>query len=112
MHCTGAAERQEGEICGIVPALDGDGADRAGHARDGDVQDALGELVDRQAEAFGDIAHRLPRAVALQVDAAAKPARRAEPSEWQIGIGDRWLRAAMAIAGGTRPRTGAERTDA
>src|SRR5260370_7567726 len=105
MHRTGAAEGQEGEIGGIAPALDRDGTDRAGHARDGDVQDPFGELVAGQAEASGKIAHGFARAVAIQANDAAELARRAEPPEQQIGIGDGRLRAPMAIAAATRPPT-------
>src|SRR6185295_19001528 len=38
--------------------------------------------------------------------------RRVEPSEREVRVGDRGLRAAAAVAGGTGPRTGAARAHA
>ena len=101
MQRAGAAERDEGEVARVVPALDRDDAQRTQHLRVHDRDDRA--RVDRR------------RARARRRRGRARRRRRAAPAarpSSEVGVGDRRLRAAAPVARRARVGAGALGADA
>ena len=85
----------------IAPALDGDGADGARHARAAQQVDAVGGLGQPEAERRAHLlGHDAPGLVGVEDQPAGEP-RGVEIAEADIGIGQGRLRPAEAIADGS-----------
>ena len=106
----GAAERGEREVADVEPALDGDLAQRVGLVPGGDLEDAGGAGLGARARA-SEASASTPGAgrVDIERDLAAEQVRR-DPAEHHVGVGDRHLGAALAVA--ERPGVGARPTAA
>ena len=113
VHRPGAAIGEEREVARVDAAADGDGADRVGHAGVDDVEDALRHRLGRKAERCGDL-RRPPWSARRQVERhpAAGEVRGVDAAEHGVGVGDRRLGAAAAVAGRAGDRAGALRPDA
>ena len=107
-----AAERDHDEVARIEALLEQREADRCAQAGIGDGEQPLGAPPPRQARA-GRRRGRDggPGRGRVEPHAAAEEALAIEPAEHHVGVGDRRPRAAVAVAGGTRPRAGARRPD-
>ena len=98
----------------IVPALDRDQPDRAGHARVGDPHDRLRRLHRRRARAARRHASAMARLRRLDVERVELAADRPlgiDAAEHDLGVGQRRPRVALAVAGRPRHRAGALRPD-
>ena len=112
MQRTGAAIGDEREASGVETALRGDALHRIGHLGRGDAQYAVRRFRRAQAERLRHtLGHRAFRGRDIELHLAAEEAVGAEPAEQEIGVGDRRLGAAAAVAGGSRHRAGAARPD-
>ncbi len=107
-----AAEREQRESARVDAALDRHLADAVRLVPVRDLDDAFGELLDAHAaaEALAEIGDALPRALGVELDAAADQRRR-DPPEHEVGVGDRRLVASVRIAHRPRHRAGALRPD-
>ena len=97
----------------VEAAADGHQAGRLDHRRVGDVEDRDRGLERRHAR--GGSASRsiaASAAAGVQRQPAAGERRRADPAEHDVGVGDRRLGAAAAVAGGPGIGAGAPRPDA
>ena len=114
----GTAEALQGEAADVVAFLHRDLFDRVGHVGDGDLQEALGDLVRSlfTADFLGQIG-KLPHdhlGVEGLVGVGAKDWRKVlglDLSDADISVGDR-QRAAAAVAGGAGIGAGGVRADA
>ena len=108
-----AAERHRGELCRIVAALDRDQTDSAGHARIGDADDRFGGLLHAKPERLADMRQdRLLGRVDIELrELAADRPRRIDAAEHDVGVGQRRPHVALAVAGRSRHRAGAFRSD-
>ena len=104
-----AAEGAQREVARVEAALDGDPADRVGHADGGEREDAVGRLLDRAVVERQRYRHRprdrRPRRVAVECQFAAQEHARSDPAERQIGVRHRGL--GSAPSEGDRARVGA-----
>ena len=99
-----AAERDEREVARVAAALDRHRLDRADHARVRQLVGAVRRVEHVQPERLGDVALERPLGASGRRRAASSPSsspRRVEVAEQQVGVGDRRLVAALAVADGT-----------
>ncbi len=111
VHRPGAPKGDQREVARIVSALDRDLADRRGHPRHGDRDDAFGERLDghRPTEPYPELGEGPVGAGRVDGDGAAEPLRRPDAAEYDVGVGHRRLRAAKAVGDGARHGAGAAR---
>ena len=93
----GAAERGEGEVADVEPALDGDLAQGVGLVPRGDLEHADGRGLRAQPELGGQPVDARARGVDVERDLAAEQVRR-DPAEHDVGVGDRDVGAAAGVA--------------
>ena len=108
---SGAPERQEREAARIDAAFDGDHPHRPDHLGVGDLDDAPRGLVGFDPELRGELRDGLLRCLAIERYASREPAVGAEVAEQQVGVGDRRLVTAIAVASGPGPRARRPRAD-
>ena len=107
-----AAVGEEHELARVVAVLDRHLAHQVGHVRVDDLDDSPRGLDDVQAQRRGDaLGDRLAGALDVEPRAAAKEVGRVQPAQHQVGVGDRGLRAARAVADRARLRARAGRSD-
>src|SRR5919199_4342187 len=111
MERTGAAERDQGTLSGIMPLLDGDAANGIGHVAVDDGDDALGSLLAAQAQAPSKTLDSRAGQIGIDRHLAAQEVLRIQPAKEQMGIRHRWLGTAAAVTRGTRRRAGAPGAD-
>ena len=110
VHGARAAECDEREVAGILPALDRDHAHRTLHGGRRHAHDPRGGVLDRAAEATRERRDCGDGAPAVDVERAAQELRLDEPAEHEVGVGDRRL-GATPVAGRARIGAGALRAD-
>ena len=97
----GAAVGDERELTGIVSALDGHEAKRAGHVLVHDREDPLGGRLDRRkAHRVCHGLHGGPGGIDVELHLAAQQARRKVPED-DVRVRHGWLGSALAV--GRRP---------
>ena len=99
VHGAGAAVGDQREPAQVVAALHRDQAQRAQHARVGDLHDAVGGLERREAEPPADGLHRAPGEVGADTNSPAIEPRRVQVAQHEVGVGHGGQRAALAVAG-------------
>ena len=108
MYWSRPAEGEERQPPWIAPPLQRVHPCRAGHPLVDDLVDPPGRLVDGDAERLGDdAADRLPRPRDVERHRPAEEEAGVEVAQDDVGVGDRRLRPAQAVA--DRPRIGARR---
>ena len=106
-----APEGDQGEVARVAPALDGDGAHRAGHARAAQEVDAVGGIRHVDAEGRGDLrGHGPARLLRVEAEAAGQPLGM-QITEGHVGVGEGDLEPALVVADGPGHRPRASRTD-
>ncbi len=105
MEAAGAAEAGQGEVRRVEALLNGDHPQGLAHVLVGQVQNAPRGGFPVQAQAGGQPLHRRPGGVHVQGQAAGQGEFRLQAAQHHVGVGDRGLGAATAVAG--RPRVGA-----
>ena len=107
VHRPGAAIGEEREVARVDAAADGDGADRVGHPRVDDVEDALRHRLGvERPRRRGDLRDRLLRQRQVQRHPPAGEVRRVDAAEHGVGVGDRRARSRR---GRSRPGRGSSR---
>ena len=96
----GAAEGAEREVARVEAALDQHRAQGADHVVVGDADDGERGVGDAAAEPVGEAGDGRVGGVGVEGHAAAEELVGVEAAEDQVGVGDRGLRAALAVAGG------------
>src|SRR5580700_8457465 len=109
MQWPGAAIGKEREIARVVAAHDRDFLDAGGHLCHDDRDDALGHALLVEADLRGEPLDCRRGWRRVEADLTAERTVRAEPAQYEIGVGDGRLRSAAAIAGWARNRTGGAR---
>ncbi len=104
MHRSTATEADEVIVARILPALDRRLTDGRGHVFVRDLQDTFRRLEDVHSQPPGEVFDRLRRSLLVERALAAQKGLRIEPPEYEVGVGDRGLSAALPIA--DRPRIG------
>ena len=74
MHRPRAPEGHEGEVAQVVPALNRDEPERAGHVLVDDVDHPLGGLVDVEAKRVADLLHGRLRGLDVELHLPAEAA--------------------------------------
>ena len=107
----GAAKGEQREAPRVDAAPHRDQPHPLGHVGVDDAMDAVrrGQPID--AERCGDAVDRRLGRAPVEPAPPAEKARRVEIAQHQVGVGDRRLGAALAVAGRARNRTGARRAD-
>ena len=96
-----AAEGQQHEVAQIMAAHGGDGLDGLLHLHIDDAHDALGRILDAEAQRFGDgVFKRIARGLRVQRHLAAQKIAGAQIAQHQIAIGDGGLGPPAHVAGG------------
>ena len=113
MQRAAAAERHRREFRRVVTTLDRDEADRARHARVGDLDDRLGGCLHVEPERLADMsADRALRGIEVEPgELAADRPIRIDAAEHDMGVGQGRALVALAVAGGSGHRTRAFRAD-
>src|SRR5215468_6601059 len=111
VHRSRPARAEERVIARIAPALGDVHTGGTRHVLVHDVVDAPGDLDRLEAEPSGKLLHGGARRLQIDADLAAREVRWVEIAEEEVGVGDGGLRAAQAVRGGTRVRSGAARAD-
>ena len=104
VQAAGAAEADQEKIRRVVSAIYRNTADGFDHVFVGDADDAPGGGFDLKADTFREIANGVPGPAEIEFEPAGEWRARRQPAEQQVGVGDRRLRSALAIASRARVR--------
>src|SRR5437762_5337184 len=112
VHRAGATEGDAAEVAGVEALLDRDEADRIGHRRIGDGEDARSSRLGAKPERLANLRlYQLAYVLDVSRQVHAVDARRVDPSEQQVRVGHRGFLAAASVANWSWDRARALRAD-
>ncbi len=106
----GAAEGRQHEVADVEATLDRHLAQGVGLVPRGDLEDAGGAVLEVEAESLGQGLDAGTGGVDVEGDLPTEQVR-GDPAEYDVGVGDRRLGAALGIAEGARVGSGGLRPD-